>query len=128
MTDKKKEPLTTIAFPLEPPYGDLIFPDVPVGESKDNYYIYQKAKRQRGRPAGTVKHKEKKTKTLHLQLSPMAHQWAKDQGRGWLADWIETQAELTNQAERITQIIDEQRQAELTNVIERMTQNVDEQS
>lgn len=51
-----------------------------------------KPKRPRGRPVGTTKLGEKKTKTLHLELSPTGYQWAKAQGRGWLANWIETQA------------------------------------
>ena len=49
-------------------------------------------KRPPGRPPGTTKLGERKDKKLTLDLSPTGYNWAKAQGRGWLVNWIETEA------------------------------------
>jgi hypothetical protein len=45
-----------------------------------------------GRPKGTTKHDEKKTKNLLIRLSPTAYQWVKAQPKGWLPDLLEEMA------------------------------------
>jgi len=50
-------------------------------------------KRHPGRPPGTTKGAAKRSETFSGKISPAAKQWLNSKPRGWLADWIESQAE-----------------------------------